>query len=191
MKKTSLIFISVLLSVFCLSSVSYSESNYDKLFLHWSKLKDNFDMMSSNNSELSSISRDFDWVSKNVLISMWTNYYEIRRTISFSTDLLDLMSVFGNKCECNNETVLRFIKEKLSEHQSYIKTMNNSNNRKYDSVKKLSISHTTKASISHIVDKQRVITQSSLKTLERTQELLEKMILENKMKELNKKHKSK
>jgi hypothetical protein len=180
MKKTSLIFLCVLLSVFCLSRVSYSESDDELLFKYGNELYKISEQTSDNILIFIEIAyqneNNIDAMGYGLLVAV----SRIHTTVTWISDVIKISHMIQKKYLLNYQNQLR---DRVISSLNVIKTQSNEIEKNYGSIKKVSLLH--------IVDKQKVINQSSLKILDKTLELLEKMILENKMKELKNKHKSK
>ena len=163
MKKTSLIFVCVLLSVFCFSSVSYCDSALDDatLILYVSECNLYHDESISNTNDFLDVmqtTKNFDEIE--IFQRMWF----IGELLLWSHDAILLFTVtykeFGH--DSNETRINRIIRiqTNIKKNLKYINEM-------YSFVKVVSLLH--------IIDKQRKITRSSLETLDKTIEFMRKL----------------
>jgi hypothetical protein len=167
MKKTSFIFVCVLLFVFCVSSVSYSVNDMDILSIYGNELSKNIDKMRENAKNLTTITyKDYDnnKTVHRIGYRLMTHFKSNFTTLIWLRDVL-LMSEYIKK-----EYQLLYVNyliNKITECQSTIDIDIDVIDRNYGNINKVSLLH--------IVEKHKDITRSSLDTLDKTIKLLKKM----------------
>ena len=162
MKKTSLIFMCVLLCLFCFSSVSYSEDD-DKLLRKYGKeLIENAHKARDNTDDIHKILKTigYDKMSNSTMGFYLRN---IQNSLLWSCDMILL---FRKAYKLDNQVSewvtgrLRSLKISLKRDLAHI-------DKGYGNVKAVSLLH--------ILDKQRDIIRSSLETLDNTIRLIIKI----------------
>jgi hypothetical protein len=161
MKKTPLILVCILFSVFCLSSVSYSENDNTVLWGYQEELHNNYNKTRENHN-------DFVNILQTTKTADYTNIPTRIRYISnllyWSSDMIVFFYRTYVLHYADNKPIigrLIYIQKEIKWNLNYIDSM-------YDSVKA--------TSLLHIIDKQKEITRSSLETLDKTIELMTKIV---------------
>jgi len=164
MKKASLIFVCVLLSVFCFSSLSYSENDSEKLWKYQNRVFDNYEKLTGNTKDFFNTTM----TQSNAMNKYHTTLISTQQIIGdYMMWSYDIIVFFGmthtDKHNANDMIISRLIlireilKRKLTVGIGML----------YSSVKV--------TSLLYILDKQRDIIRSSLDTLDKTIELMKKM----------------
>jgi hypothetical protein len=163
MKKTSFIFVCVLLSVFCFSSVSYSESDMELLLEYGEELTETYGKSLDNMKTLLNIQRE-DGISSVVGERLYYHFLSSNNTLSWVTDIIK-MSMWIQK-------------KYLLDYQNYVIIIIKSSQRGFKVDLRMldkNYGYINKASLLQIVDKRKDIIRSSLEILDKTLKLIKKM----------------
>ena len=159
MQKISLIFVYVLLSVFCFSSVSYSNNDYKLLMKYKDDLIKNNSKMRHNNKDLMSTMKTTNYKGYDI----YSKFVSLKDELLWAHDMITFFSMTYRLRHHENKMIIKrliYIKEGLHINLTLI-------NKICDYIKIVPLLH--------IINKQREIIRASLETLDKTIGVMNKM----------------
>ena len=159
MQKISLVLVSVLLSVFCFSNASYSSNDSKLLVKYKDALTGNNTMMRYNNKDLMATIKTTNYKGYDI----YSKFNSLKDDLLWSHDMISFFGMTYRMRYNRNAMIIKrliYIRESLHINLTLI-------NKICDYIKI--------ASLSNILDKQRIIILASLGTLDKTIKLMKKM----------------
>ncbi len=159
MTKISFIFVFGLLSVFCFSSVSYSNNDYKLLMKYKNDLISNNSMMRVNNNDLMKTIKSTKYTGYDI----YSKFGNIKDELLWSSDMITFFSMTYRLRYHQNRMIMNrliFIQELLQIDLTLINKQ---------------IYYITVDSLMQILDKQKDIILSSIETLDKTIKLMKRM----------------